>query len=443
MLTRLTTLVITPLMVTALVCAQDLTVTAPPQRAPVAIVNATVHTLSGATHDPGYVVFDRGRIVDVGPVDDARSGKGRVIDADGLHVWPGLIGAHTRLGLTEISAVRAMRDYDEVGSMTPEIRAAVSVNPDSTLIPVARSNGVLAAGVFPSGGRIPGRASVIQLEGWTWEDMTLDDAAGLVLDWPRARPVTAWWMTRSEEEQRKEIREARAQIDEFFAAAKAYVEAKAADPSHPTDLRFEAMRDVLPGAEPQAPVFISANDVDQITAAVTWAAEEGLTPVIVGGRDAPLAADLLRKHDVPVMLVGTHRFPKRADAPYDDAFTLPKRVHDAGLRWCLASGESAAHERSLPYNAATAVAYGLDHDDAMRAITLWAAETLGVGDRIGSLEPGKDATLIVTTGSPLDVRTELRHAFIQGREIDLSNKQTELNEKYREKYRQLDGSAGN
>jgi len=437
-LIRLTSLLVLGLLVPAL-SAQDLTHKAPPQGKPIAIINATVHTMSGETYENGHVVFEDGMITDVGPGDRVFSSEWDVLNAKGLHVWPGMIGAVTRLGLTEISSVRAMRDYSEVGNFTPEVRAAVSVNPDSTLIPVTRSNGILVSGVFPSGGRVPGRASVMQLDGWTWEDMALEPEAGLVINWPRARPVNAWWMTRSEEEQLKEIREARAQITDFFDLAKAYVAAKEADPDHPTDVRFEAMRDVLAG---ERPVFINANDVDQILDAVTWAADEGLEPVIVGGRDAVLAAPLLKKHDVPVILEGVHRFPKRDDSAYDDAFTAPSRLDEAGVRWCFASGEETAHERSLPYNAATAVAHGLDHDDAMRALTLWPAEVLGVADRLGSLEPGKHATLIITTGSPLDIRSEVLHAFIRGREINLTNKQTELDEKYREKYRQLEESSG-
>jgi imidazolonepropionase-like amidohydrolase len=205
------------------------------------------------------------------------------------------------------------------------------------------------------------------------------------------------------------------------------------------------MRGVLPPASPgpeggaapeQLPVFIFANDLDQITAAVTWAAGRKLRPVIVGGQDAPLAADLIRKHAVPVIVSGTHSFPRRADRPYDDAFTLPARLEAAGIDWCLASGQETPHERNLANNAATAAAYGLDADATVRAITLSAARILGVGDRLGSLEAGKSATLIVCDGPVLEVATRVERAFIDGRGIDLSNKQNKLAEKYREKYRQ-------
>lgn len=424
--------------------AQDLTVTAPAQDKPIAINNATIHTVSGGVIENGHVAFEDGKITSVGEGPYAMHGVGTVIDAGGKHVYPGLIASITQLGLDEISAVRASRDYDEVGAMTPEVYAAVSVNPDSTLIPVARSNGILLAGSFPTGGTIPGRVSIIRTDGWTWEDMTVEESAGLVINWPRARPVDAWWMTQSEAEQLKDIKRDMDAIDEAFDEAEAYIASRDADPQHQLiDLRWEAMREFLPGADDQKPVFISATDVDQITSAVGWAAKRGLKCIITGGRDAPLVAELLKKHDVPVIITGTHNFPKRADEPFDDAFTLPGRLEGAGLRWAMASGEETAHERSLPYHAGKAVAYGLDPDVAIRSITLSPAEILGIADSYGSIEEGKSATLILTDGTPLEIMTHVERAFIDGREIDLSNKQKVLNEKYREKYRQLGVLEGN
>ena len=405
--------------------AQDLTITAPAQDRPIAITGATIHPVSDEPIENGYIVFEDGRITEIGTGEYTLSGRGTVIDGTGKHVYPGLIGAVNRLGL------------DEVGQMTPEVYAAVAVNPDSTLIPVTRSNGILIAGTFPSGGRIPGQPSVIRLDGWTWEDMAIDAHAGMVVNWPRSRPITAWWMNQSAADQLRGIREDQDAIDAAFDTAEAYVAACEADPDHPVDIRWEAMRLVLPGAEDQRPVFINADDVDQITAAVAWATGRGLDPIIVGGRDAPLAAELLRRHDVPVIVTGVHTFPKRADLPFDYAFTLPVRLEEAGIRWCMASGEETAHERSLPYSAAKAVAYGLDQDVAIRALTLSPAEILGIDEDYGSLEVGKSATLIVTDGTPLEIVTHVEQAFIDGRQIDLSNKQSVLNEKYREKYRQL------
>jgi imidazolonepropionase-like amidohydrolase len=434
--------------------AQDLGVKAAPQTQPIVITGATIHPISGEPIENGFIAFEKGRITAVGSGSPDRTQGARVIDAKGKHVYPGLIAADTQLGLAELAAVRAMNDYSEFGGVTPEVRAIVAVNPDSTLLPVTRSNGILTVAVAPSGGRIPGRMGVMRLDGWTWEEMAIEPDAGLCISWPAMRTFNAPWMTQSEDEQREQSRTAYQAIDDTFKAAEAYIKAKDADPTHPTDLRWEAMRSILGGAAvpaanagkspaspSQKPVFITAADVDQITAAVTWALGKKLRPVIVGGRDAEQCADLLKRHDIPVIITGTHAFPKRDDSPYDDAFTLPARLHAAGVKFAIASADRTAHERNLPYNAATAVAYGLDHDAALKSITQWPAEILGIADRLGTLETGKSATLIVTNGDPLEVTTSPSMAFIDGREIDLSNKQTILAEKYREKYRQKNASS--
>jgi imidazolonepropionase-like amidohydrolase len=425
--------------------AQDLVHKAPEQSQPILITGATVHTAVGEPIPDGAVYFDAGRIVYVGPAINAprsapRRGQSlRTIDATGMHVTPGFFAAETRLGLVEVNAVRATRDFNEAGSITPEVRANVAVNPDSTLIPVARSGGVLLAGVFPSGGRGPGRVSVNRKDGWTYEAMTVDaggphGTAGLLLNWPSMRPSNDWWNTRSASEQQKNIDDALQAIDELWDNAEAYHAARQADPSHPTDLGFEAM---LPVAKGEQPLIVSADDYDQIVAAVTWASARGYRMIINGGRDAPLAADLLTTHDVPVMVSGTHTFPKRADLPHDNRYTLPKRLHDAGIQFCIGTADRDGNVRNLPFEAGMAARFGLPKNEALRAITLSPAEIMGVADDYGSLEEGKSATLLITTADPLEVRTHVLHAFIDGKDIDLTNKQTALAEKYREKYRQL------
>ena len=429
--------------------AQDLTIKAPPQSRPVLITGGTVHTVSGETIKDGFVLFDGGVIKAVGKGDAPSAKNPERIDAKGKHIYPGLIGADTNLGLTEIGTVRSADDTRETADVAPEVRAAVAVNPDSTLIPVARSNGILTVGVFPRGGRIAGRVSVMRLDGWTWEQMAVRADAGLTISWPQSRVFNFPGFEQSDTEQADAMRRGQSVVDDAFKTAAAYAAAHDADPTLPKDLRWEAMRAVFVppivgsatigaggGGREQLPVFISAQDMDQITGAVTWALDKKLRPVIVGGRDAPLCADLLKRHDVPVIVLGTLTTPRRADAPYDDAYTLPARLLAAGVRFCLDSGEEPAHERNLPNHAAMAVAYGLDPDAAIKAITLWPAQILGVGDKLGSLDTGKAATLIVTDGNILEVSSHVEKAWIDGRAIDLSNKQTKLAEKYREKYRQ-------
>lgn len=423
----------------AVVSAQDLGMKAKPQDKPILITGATVHPVSSPAIENGVVMFDAGKLTIIGPasvLDTVRLSDSVVrIDATGKHVYPGLIGANTLTGLVEIGAARATIDYAETGDITPEVRAAVAVNPDSTIIPVTRLNGVLTVGVLPIGGAIPGRASVIRMDGWTWEDLAVKADAGLIVNWPNLRPIRAWWMEKSEEDQIADNRKALAVIEESFDAASAYIAAREVDSSIPTDLRWEAMRGVLQKGDP---VFIRANELEQIQSAVSFASKRDLNIVIVGGRDAPLCADLLKLHAVPVMVTGTHHMPRRRDSAYDEAFTLPKRLQDAGVSWCFASNGGAfetPNERNLPYQAATAVAYGLGVDDAIRSITLSAAEVLEVDDELGSLDAGKNATLIITSGNPLEITSKVERAFIDGREIDLTSKQTILAEKYREKYR--------
>ncbi|MBC7773548.1 MAG: amidohydrolase family protein [Pyrinomonadaceae bacterium] len=474
-----------PLLLAPAAFAQDLGIKAPAQAKPIAITNAVVHTVSGQTYPSGYVIFDKGKITAIG--DNALlprlTSEVSIIDVGGKHVYPGMIGAYTQLGLTEISTIRASNDMSEVGSggINPEVRGCVAVNPDSTLIPVTRSNGVLTVGVFPAGGTLPGRASVMVLDGWTYEDMTVKDVAGVIVNWPMSRPITAWWMDTPEEEQLKNIRLNMLKIEDAFTQASAYARAKAADPASPVDLRWEAMRGVfsaLPNAAPSSatpgspstpalagaaastkpavdprdgrgvradtrtPVFVMAQDYDQITSAVEFCNRLGLRCIIVGGRDAPQCTDLLQRHHIPVILLGVHRMPQRDDSAFDEPFTVAVKLQQAGVQWCMASGEETAHERNLPYNAARAVGYGLDLDAAMRSVTLSPAEILGVSDTLGSLEVGKSATLLITDGNPLEITTRIDSAYIHGKKIDLANKQTELEKKYREKYRQLNSGKG-
>lgn len=418
--------------------AQDLGIPAPAQTGPILIRNATIHPVSGPTIENGFVLMVNGKIAQVGRAGEAVSATTtppEAIDASGKHVYPGLINPTTLIGLLEVGAVRSTLDHTEVGSVTPEVRAAVSVNPDSTQIPVTRANGVLTVGVMPEGGSITGRASVLRMDGWTWEGLTVADDAGLVINWPNVNPIRSRWMQQSDEEQAENMRKNLRVIDDACNAAKAYVAARDADSSLPISTRWESMRPTLEGKKP---IFIRAQEAEQIRSAVSWAVECGFKPVIVGGRDAARCVDLLKRHDVGVIITGVHRLPSREDSAYDEPFTLPAELQTAGIRWALgASSTGYGNDRNLPYHAATAVAYGLDHAAALRSITLSAAEMLGVADTLGSLDNGKAATLIITTGDPMEITTRVERAFIDGREIDLSNKQTRLADKYRERYRQM------
>lgn len=424
--------------------AQDLTVKAAPQSGTIVLFNATIHPVTSATIDRGFIEFDNGVITNIAAGDRALKEEEELtfFDLNGAHVYPGFVAPWTQLGLTEIQSVGQTQDLDEQGDVTPEACPANAVNPDSTLIPVTRSNGVLIAGVGMQGGTFPGQLSVIRLDGWTIADMTIEPFVGQVCAWPGMRTVSAWWMDRSEEDQRRDIATQMESITRVFDTATNYRDSRAADSGAPIDLRWESMIPVLPvgeGSERKSGakrVFVRADDVEQIGAAVAFAIKRGLRISIVGGREADQCAPLLKEHDIPVIVMGTHVLPRRDDSAYDTAFTLPAKLAAAGVKFAIANADDTAHERNLPYAAATAIAHGLDRNTALRSITIDAADILGISKSYGSLEIGKSATLIVASGDPLEVMTSITSAYIDGRGIDLTNKQTELAEKYREKYRQ-------
>ncbi|MHC4939369.1 MAG: amidohydrolase family protein [Planctomycetota bacterium] len=412
------------------VLAQDLTHKAPRHKGRTAIIDARIDG------EQGYVLFENGRIVASGRGEVKLEGDVEIVDAKGKHLYPGFISAYTHLGLTEIGAVRATLDMSEVGELKPEVRAAVAVNPDSTLLPVTRSNGVLTFATFPRGGAIPGRASVMSMDGWTWEEMAIRADAGLVISWPNPdpppQPADRGGRRRRrppEERGSKRLR----RIEEAFTAARAYIAARDADPKTPVDIRWEAMRPALSG---KRPVFFLANDYAQIVSALDFAEREKVKAIIVGGRDAPLCADQLKKKDVPVIVRSIHTFPRRNDSDIDEMYALPAKLETAGVRWCLASGERTANERNLPYSAGRAVAFGLSREAALRSITSSAAEILGVGDQLGTLDKGKRATFFLCDGDPLEVPTTVLAAWVDGKRIDLSDKHKALASKYREKERQ-------
>jgi imidazolonepropionase-like amidohydrolase len=421
--------------------AQDVTPKSAPQSAPVVITNAAIFPVSSQPIPDGTLIAENGVITYVGPTTEAPPNPegATVVDAQQRRLYPGLVAANTIMGLMEIASVRGTMDSSEVGDVTPEARAIAAVNPDSTLIPVTRSAGVLTACTMPLGGLVPGRAAVIRLAGWTWEEMAIEADAALCLNWPTLRPIQAWWMTDSAQVQLDRTADQLRAIADYFDAAEAYAAARAADPATPADVRFEAM---LPAMRGESQVFIRANELDQIRSAATFCVDRGLRGVIVGGADADACADLLVRHDIGVILTGTHRLPTNRHDGYDESFTLPARLEEAGVRWCLASNGGSfdtPHERNLPYHAAIAVAHGLDEEVALRSITRSAAELLGVGDRLGTLEVGKAATMFLADGDVLEVTTNVSDAWIDGRTMILDDKHKQLDRKYRERYRQLNG----
>lgn len=411
---------------------------APPQSQPIALTGGDVYPVDGAMIENGTILFDEGEIVAVGTGIDIPADALR-INVSGKRVYPGLFAVNTRLGLTEIEAVDMTLDYSEGGSINSNVRPQAAFNPDSELIPVARANGITLAHVAPRGGRIPGGSAVMMLDGWTWEDMTLKAPAGMMLNFP------GMGVDRGNEGDSRRNRDNQLnELSELLAKTRAYQKARAANDEQgggyqETDVRLEALVPVVNG---DLPLIVSANGVEEIQGAISFADDEDVKIVITGGRNAWRIAERLIERDIPVIVEETHSLSMRSWEPYDTPFTLPLKLHEAGIRFCIGFGpwSSDMNARNLPYHAATAAAYGLPKDEALKAVTLYPAEILGVGDRVGSLAAGKDATLIVTDGDPLEVTTQVERMFIQGRDVDLSSRHTQLYEKYKTKYEQLSES---
>ncbi len=406
-----------------------------PQKQPLALVGGTVFPIAGPPIENGIVVFNKGRIVAVGRADEIEPpADAKQINCKGKHVYPGLFEAHSQLGLTEVSAVRASDDRSEVGSLNPNVKAHVSVNPDTELIPVTRANGVLLALTKPSGGLISGQAAVLQLDGWTFEDLALKPGAAMVVNWPSVPNELETGQTAAESDTVERLREL---LDE----ARAYAEARKNSPeSQPTDLRLESLQPVL---SRKMPLLVHADSLAVIQSAVSFAVEQKLRLIIHGGYDAPLCAELLKQHDVPVIIAAAYRLPRRRSDDFDSGYSLASRLHKAGVRFCISGGSTSRtwNARNLPYHAGVAVAYGLPHDIALRSITLSPAEILGVARRVGSLEKGKDATLFVTTGDALETPSNVTAAWVQGRSVDLTSRHLQLYRKYQKRHSQLSAAG--
>lgn len=406
------------------------------QSGPIAIVGGLVHTVSGDPIAGGVVLFDGGKITAVGTDVEIPEGAER-IDAEGMHVYPGLFESMSDIGLVEIPAVRATVDVAEMGSINPNVKAAVAYNADSELIPTIRANGVLLALVAPDGGLVSGQSAIMRLDGWNWEDAAQRQVAAMHIRWPRMTPLSAWWTKNDSQRRRGDRDDALDQLDDLLADARAYATAQTAAAARGEridyDARLAAMAPALTG---ELPCIISANLREDIETAVNYCVAEGIRPIIYGGYDAAECAELLKRHDVPVIISGVHRLPLRRHSPYDEPFTLPARLKAAGVRFCISgAGRWSSLARNLPYHAGTAVAHGLDREDAVRAISLWPAEILGLGEEVGSLEVGKEATLFVAGGDILETPSNVAAAFVQGRRVELNDRHKRLWRKYEERLR--------
>ncbi len=413
--------------------AQETVYPAKKQEGPVFIMNGTVHVGNGQVLNNTSIEIKDGKITAIGNNITPSAGA-TVADAKGKHVYPGLILANSNLGLIEINSVRATADATEIGDYNPSIRSLVAYNTDSKVINTLKSNGITHANIVPEGGTISGSSSVVQLDAWNWEDAAYATDNGMHMNMPALfnRPNRFAAFLGQQGPQQDPIKRGLEQIEEvkvFFREANAYL----SQSQHATtNLKFEAVRGLF---SKKQKLFIHCDVVREILAAIDFKNEFGFDVVLVGAGESYQVAELLKKNNIPVILSQMHALPTLADDAVDLPYQLPALLHKAGVLFAINDEDGQHRGKNLPFNAGTAAAYGLPKEDALASITLNAAKILGIADRTGSLEVGKDANIVISEGDILDMRSSnISFVMIEGRIASLTSKHTQLYERYKYKY---------
>ena len=408
-----------------------------------AITNARVIPVNGPEIPSGTVVISGGKIQAVGAAVAVPAGA-EVIDARGLRVYPGMMDAGTSIGLSEIGqGANATVDISEVGSFNPNAQAFFALNPHSAHIGVTRVVGVTHVVSRPTGGILSGQAALVNLAGSTAPQMAVSRNLAMVVELPRSgfggRGFGGFFAAQAAASTQDVNRTRQRQLDSLrtmLRDAEAYgkaMDAYAKDKALPRPRPDVVLASLVPAVRGQMPVLMVADRVTDIKEAVGFAEENKLKPIIVGGRDAWQITSFLKDHDVPVLITSIMDLPSREDDPYDVNYSSPSKLAQGGVRFAITSGDAGSDARSLPYTAGMAAAFGLSKDDALKAVTLWPAQILGVADKFGTLEAGKVANLVVTDGDLLEARTTTRYLFIDGRLVPLDTKHTDLNDKFKDR----------
>lgn len=424
--------------ITGTLLAQETVLPTKEQKGSFYLTHATIHIGNGKVIQNGTIKVTNGKIEAVGDNISIPANADNITDLKGQDLYPGLILPTSTLGLVEISAVRATQDAREIGDMNPSVRAIVAYNSDSKVINTLRSNGILLANVVPQGNFVAGSSSVVQLDAWNWEDAAYKTDAGLHVYMPSLMPRPNFGgrggggFGRGEGGQGDPIKEGLEKMEElkvFFREAKAYQQAT---DRKATNLKFEAVQGLFNRSQK---LYMHASTAKQILVALDFVKEFGFDMVIVGGSESYQVADLLKQHQVSVILSQPHSLPTGTDDDVDQPYKTAAALHKAGVLFSISDDDSQTRGRNLPFNAGTAAAYGLDREQALAAITLNAARIMGMADKTGSIEVGKDANIVVSSGDLLDMKSSnVTAAFIQGRKIDLTDKHKLLNERYEQKY---------
>jgi imidazolonepropionase-like amidohydrolase len=407
------------------------------------IRNARIVTVSGPEIENGTLVIRDGKIEAVGASASVSAPPGaQEIDARGLTIYPGMMDAGTSLGLVEISlGAPGTVDTAEVGEMNPNASALNAINPHSAHVNVTRANGITSVASLPLGGIISGQAAIINLDGTTTPEMAVVPSAALVINFPRAAtsndggyyappteiPITEALTTRDKQIER---------LRKFLRDAESYGKAQDAyqrDKRLPRPNQSVVLASLVPYVRGERPVIFRAERESEIRAAVRFADEMHLKAIILGGGEAWKAAALLKERNVPVIVTSVRDLPPLEDDYYDALYTNPSKLQQAGVRFCISSGDTGAEVRELPYHAGMAASFGLPRDEALKAVTLYPAQIMGVADRLGSIEVGKTANLAITDGDLLDARTHVRYLFINGRQLPLTSRHTELYEQFKDR----------
>ncbi|MBQ0735642.1 amidohydrolase family protein [Aquimarina celericrescens] len=397
----------------------------------ITITGATAHIGNGEVIENSILIFENGKITAIGTSGSA-SPKGTIIEASGKHVYPGFIAPNSTLGLVEIGAVRATDDDSEMGKYNPHIRSIIAYNAESKIVESMRPNGVLMAQITPRGGTISGTSSIVQLDAWNWEDAAIKTDDGIHLNWPNIFKRGRWWLGeepgfKPNEKYQTEV----AKLEDFIKQSKASIKSG----STTENLPHLALKGIFDGTKT---LYVNVGVEKAILDVITFAKDNDIKNVVlVGAWEAYKVADRLKKNTISVLATRTHVTPWLEDEDYDLSYKNAKLLMDAGVLVALQnSGQmERANARNLPFQAGTVAAHGLDKEKALQLITGNSAKILGINDIAGTLEVGKDATLFISVGDALDMRTnQLEKAFIQGRNISLESHQTKLWKRYSNKY---------
>jgi imidazolonepropionase-like amidohydrolase len=421
--------------------AQSNVLPAPPQKGVMYIKNATIHVGNGTVIENGTIEITDGKISKVGKDVTVPAGAA-AYDVKGKQVYPGIILPTSSLGLIETGAVRASNDSREIGDMNPNVRSIVAYNTDSKVINTLRSNGILMANIVPQGSFLAGSSTVVQLDAWTWTDAAEKADAGMHLYMPSLMPRPSFGRfgggggfpggPNAGGQQPDPVKEGLERIESlkaFFREAKAYAAASKHDE---TNIKYDAVKNLFNKSQK---FYVHANTVKQMLVALDFVKEFGFDVVIVGGSESWQIPDLLKQHNVSVILQQMHSLPTSTDDDVDQPYKTAAALQKAGVLFSISDDDGQTRGRNIAFNAGTAATYGLTKEEALSAITLNAAKIMGVADKTGSIEVGKEANIIVSSGDILDMsKSNVTDAFIQGRKINLDDKQKQLNDRYEQKY---------